>query len=311
MRGGRDAAIGEHMSAVNQALNQKQRVIVTGGSGAFGLATCLALAEQGRSVVATMRSSNGKNESAARALRDAGVHIVEFDVTDDDSVERGVRTAIDHLGGLDVLFNNAGIGAAGVQELFTPEDMQKVFDVNVFGVQRVLRAALPTMRTQGRGTLLFTSSLIGRITTPFYASYCASKWALEALADSYRSELSMFGIETCIVEPGAMPTGFFESMVHPSDHSRDETYRDMSAAVSASSQGMVANLNQVELQRPDRVAEAVLDLLNLPHGEKPLRTVVDHLGVGPQIEKYNNALHEATRAVFTQFGNADMLALNK
>ena len=140
-----------------------------------------------------------------------------MDVTDTASTEAGVAYAIAALGGLDVLFNNVGIGAYGIQELMSPEDMIRVFDVNVIGVQRIMRAALPHFRAQGRGTILYTSSLIGRIATPFYGTYSASKWALEAMVECYRTELSGFGIESCIIEPGAMPTAFFDGMVMPQD----------------------------------------------------------------------------------------------
>jgi NAD(P)-dependent dehydrogenase (short-subunit alcohol dehydrogenase family) len=215
-----------------------QNILITGASGGFGAPTCTALAAAGHHVVGTMRSTGGKNESVAQALRAQGVHLVELDVTDDASVERGVGEAVAHLGGLDVVFNNAGIGSYGLQELFTPDDMQRVFDVNVFGVQRVMRAALPTLRAQGRGTVLYTSSLIGRIASPFYGTYSASKWALEAIAENYRTELSGFGIETCIIEPGAMPTAFLDGMLAPSDTAREAAYGDLAGAVGSALDGL-------------------------------------------------------------------------
>ena len=107
----------------------------------------------------------------------------EIDVTDEASVESGVASATKQAGGLDVVVNNAGVGVLGLQETFDVDDWKKLFDVNVFGVQRVNRAVLPHMRERGSGLIIFVSSLLGRMTIPFYGPYNASKWALEALAE--------------------------------------------------------------------------------------------------------------------------------
>lgn len=192
----------------------------------------------------------------------------------------------------------------------SPEDMVRVLDVNVMGVQRVMRAALPHLRAQGRGTVLYTSSLIGRIATPFYGTYSASKWALEAMVECYRTELSGFGIESCLIEPGAMPTAFFDGMVAPNDPAREAGYGDVAQVPAMSAAGLAQMLAATPDQRPERIAEAVVALLDMPFGKKPFRTVVDHTGVGPQIERYNDVLHEVTRWVFTRFGIAQMLDLN-
>ena len=285
-------------------------VFITGIAGGFGKPTALTLIDKGHTVAGSVRTRAGRNAETVAELEAAGAHIVELDVTDTDSTNAGVTAAIAHLGRLDVLFNNAGIGSYGLQELMSPEAMTQVFDVNVMGVQRVMRAAMPHMRTQERGTVLYTSSLIGRITTPFWGTYCASKWALEAIAECYRTELSGFGIESCIIEPGAMPTAFFDGVVTSSDPDREADYGDFAKAPAATAQQLADAIDAVPEQRPERVAEAVAALLALPFGDKPFRTVVDHVGVGPEIERYNRTLHEVTRNVMTNFGIEDMLALN-
>ncbi|WP_425098593.1 SDR family NAD(P)-dependent oxidoreductase [Tropicibacter sp. S64] len=286
------------------------KVFITGIAGGFGLPTARALMAQGHAVAGSVRSRAGRKADIVADLEAEGARIVEMDVTDAASTGQGVAEAITALGGLDVLFNNAGIGAYGIQELMSPEDMTRVFDVNVTGVQRVMRAALPHFRAQGRGTVLYTSSLIGRIATPFYGTYSASKWALEAIVECYRTELSGFGIESCIIEPGAMPTAFFDGMVAPNDPEREAGYGDFTAVPALSAQGLAQMLEANPDQRPERIAEAVVALLALPFGRKPFRTVVDHTGVGPEIERYNTALHDVTRTVLTRFGIADMLRLN-
>lgn len=286
------------------------KIFITGIAGGFGLPTAKVLLAQGHQVAGSVRSRLGRNTDAVETLEAEGTQIVEMDVTDTVSTTAGVADAITALNGLDVLFNNAGIGSYGIQELMSPEDMTRVFDVNVTGVQRVMRAALPHFRAQGRGTILYTSSLIGRIATPFYGTYCASKWALEAVVECYRTELSGFGIESCIIEPGAMPTAFFDGMVVPDDPERAAQYGDFSGVPAISAQGLAQMLAATPDQRPERVAEAVSALLALPFGEKPFRTVVDHTGVGPEIERYNTTLHDVTRTVLTNFGIAEMLRLN-
>ncbi|MEZ4559570.1 MAG: SDR family NAD(P)-dependent oxidoreductase [Caldilineaceae bacterium] len=189
-----------------------KKVLITGATGAMGFLMCKTLVENQYDVVGTTRSVTGTRAAIAQELQSSGVQLVEMDVTDDTSVNQGVEAAIQKLDGIDVVINNAGVGTIGIQEFYTVEEMHKVFDVNVYGVQRVMRATLPHLRQQGQGVRLFTySSGIGRLTFPFYGTYCASKYALEALAEGYRAELAGFGIESCIVEPGAMPTEFWMS----------------------------------------------------------------------------------------------------
>lgn len=289
----------------------KHKILVTGASGAFGSITCMKLAENGHSVVGTMRSLKGKNETLASQLREKGISLVEMDVTIDQSVNSGVTAAIELMGGLDTVFNNAGIGANGILECFTADDIQKMFDVNVFGVQRLMRAALPHLRNQGKGTIIHTSSCIARLTTPFLASYSASKYALESLAEGYRAELSVFGIESCIVEPGGFPTGFMSGMITPSDTDRMSQYGEMATLPETSLNGYVAYVESIPEQRPERVAEAVVDLVNTPFGEKPFRTVVDFSGLKQPIENYNKVLNETTKAIYAANGVDNLLTLNK
>ncbi len=289
----------------------KHKILVTGASGAFGSLTCILLVENGHQVVGTMRSFSGKNEAIAEKLKSKSVSLVAMDVINEESVNAGVKTAIELMDGLDIVFNNAGIGANGILECFTSGDIQKMFDVNVFGVQRLMRAVLPHMRKQGKGTIIHTSSCIGRVTTPFLASYSSSKYALESLAEGYRAELSGFGIESCIVEPGGFPTGFMSGMITPSDTERMKQYGEMANLPETSIIGYVAYVESIPEQRPERVAEAVLNLVNTPFGEKPFRTVVDFSGLKQGIENYNKALNETTKAIYTANGVANLLTLNK
>lgn len=285
-----------------------KRILVTGASGAVGHAICLALVARGHRVAGTMRTPGGKNTDVARSLETHGVTVVKMDVTDEGSVDAGVAAALEALGGLDVVFNNAGVGSYGVQELFTADEMRRVFDVNVFGVQRVMRAVLPHLRAQGAGTVVYTSSLIGRVAIPFYGTYCASKWALEAIAQSYRAELARFGIDSFIVEPGALPTAFLDGMLQPA--ARDEAYAAEADLLGPSLAGMVQMLQANSEQRPELVATLVADLLDAPIGARPFRVVADRTGMGEPIDRYNAHLAQVTHALYSAFGNGEMLHLN-
>ena len=128
-----------------------KKVLITGASGGFGALTVKTLLKEGHKVAATMRNSASKNKGIADELSGLGAEIIEMDVTSDDSADQGVSKATELMGGLDVVINNAGVGVLGIQENFTVDDFKKLFEVNVFGVQRVTRAALPHLRSQGSG----------------------------------------------------------------------------------------------------------------------------------------------------------------
>lgn len=288
-----------------------KKILITGASGGFGMLTVKKLLENGHQVVAGMRDVNGRNDLNSDKLRQLGAIIVELDVTNGNSVIDGVNEAISKLGGLDVLFNNAGIGSVGMLEHFTTADFQKLYEVNVFGVQRMNRAVAPFFRKQQRGLIVYTSSLLGRITLPFYGLYQSSKWALEALAENYRSELSGFGIENCIVEPGGFPTAFAENLLKPSDLSQDVSYGDFMQAPQKMGENFHNVLMNNPQQNPQCVADTFANLVDLPYGEKPFRTTVDYLGMGDNVEKYNNLLGQVTQGLYTNFGIVEMLSVKK
>jgi NAD(P)-dependent dehydrogenase (short-subunit alcohol dehydrogenase family) len=288
-----------------------KKILITGASGGFGVLTFKKLIENGNQVAAAMRDIAGRNKNTAEELSALGAKIIELDVTNDDSVTKGVESAIQQLGGLDVLMNNAGIGSAGMIEFFTTSDFQKLYEVNVFGVQRMNRAVVPYFRAQKSGLIIYTSSLLGRITLPFYGLYQSSKWALEALAENYRVELSTFGIENCIVEPGGFPTAFAENLMLPSDTSQAENYGGFIHAPQKMGENFHNVLMNNPQQDPQRVADAFAALIDLPVGEKPFRTTVDFIGMGDHVQKYNEHLGQVTTGLYTNFGIAGMLSVQK
>src|ERR1700751_508183 len=192
-----------------------QTILITGASSGFGRDTAETLHHAGHSVYASMRGAQGKNREAAESLHKLGVKTVEIDVSDDTSVESGVKTVLAEVGHIDVLVNNAGIASVGVTEAFTTEQAKAIFDTNVIGLLRVTRAVLPSMRQHHDGLIINIGSVLGRVTFPFLGIYGASKMAVEALPDTLRYELPQLGVEVVEVQPSAYPTNLFASVQTP------------------------------------------------------------------------------------------------
>ena len=283
------------------------RILITGASGGFGLLTLKQLVGAGHSVVGTSRDVARRNRTKASEIEALGAKVVEMDVTDDASVTRGVEAAIRHLGGIDVLINNAGIGVLGITEAFTADDVKRVFDINVFGVHRVTRAVLPAMRKASSGLIINISSLLGRIAIPFYGPYNASKWALEALTENYRVEVSQSGVEVCLVEPGGYPTTFIDNLLRPSDGDRTKTYGAMGEMIEPFLQNYEKALAANPSQDPKNVATAIAGLVAAPHGTRPVRTVVDTMGMGGPVGEYNSVLGKITEGIYGNFGIGHLL----
>ena len=247
----------------------KQVVLITGASTGFGRLIAETLARAGHIVFATMRdpqSKNAKNAGELLALAEKeslAIHTLEMDVTSEASVENAVRSVIAQAGRIDVAINNAGYAILGLAEATTTQQAQQIFDTNFFGCQRVNRAVLPHMRRQRSGLLMHVSSGAGRMIVPAFAFYCATKFAMEALAEGYHYELAPQGIESVIVEPGAYKTPVFGNMVTASDAVRTETYGAANAIppkVDALLSGTTAD--------PQEVADAVLQIIETPVGQK-------------------------------------------
>ena len=282
-------------------MSGKQTVLITGGSSGFGLLTTQALLQKGYNVIATVRDPKGRNAEAAAKLQKAAegasgeLLVLDLDVTNDGSVESGIRSAEEKFGAIDVLVNNAGFGAGGFAEAFTADEYKQVFEVNVFGVQRITRAVLPKMRERGSGLVLFISSLMGRITIPFAAPYTATKYALEGLAESYRYELSGTGVDVSIVEPGGYDTGFGSKMTAPKDEARQASYGDLTKIPEQMWGGMMEALSSNDGPDPNDVPKGIIQLIETSAGERPLRLVVDTLMGGAGVAPINE-LTDTTQA---------------
>jgi NAD(P)-dependent dehydrogenase (short-subunit alcohol dehydrogenase family) len=181
--------------------------LVTGASSGIGKAAAAALVEAGFEVVGTSRKSAGVKPAA-------GITFIELDVTSDESVAGAVKHVIDRFGNIDVLDNNAGIGSIGAAEESSIAQSQAVFDINVFGVMRMVKEVLPHMRARGRGRIINLSSVQG-FPAPFMAVYGASKHAIEGYSQSLDHEVRQYGVRALLVEPAYTRTGFEANSTQP------------------------------------------------------------------------------------------------
>ena len=279
----------------------QQVVLITGTSSGFGRLIAETLARKNFKVFATMRDLSGRNAAAAREIAELAkreslsFEPLELDVTEDTSVERAVSKVTMKCGRIDVLVNNAGYGIMDLAESVTMAQAQRQLDTNFFGVLRMNRAVLPVMRRQGSGLLLHVSSGAGRLAIPGMGLYCASKFAMEALAETYRYELAALGIDSVIIEPGAYATPIMQKLERGEDPGRKAGYGEM-AKVPERLQAMIASSRS----NPQEIADAVLQIIETPSGQRQLRY---RLGPGgPGVERINALTDEVQAQMLEAFG---------
>ncbi|MDR6658731.1 NAD(P)-dependent dehydrogenase (short-subunit alcohol dehydrogenase family) [Tardiphaga robiniae] len=292
----------------------KHVIVITGASSGFGALTARALAEAGHTVYASMRETTGRNASAvADVAKYAAEHkvdlrSVELDVASQESADAGIGRIIADNGHLDVVIHNAGHMSFGPAEAFTPEQFAQLYDINVLSTQRVNRAALPQLRKQGKGLLVWVSSSSARGGTPPYLSpYFAAKAAMDSLAVSYASELTRWGIETSIIVPGAFTKGtnHFAHSGKPADTARAAEYDDGPyAGVPDMALEGLASLEPSDADAAD-VAKEIVRVVDLPFGKRPFRSHIDPSEDGAEIV---NGVADRVRAeMFRRIGIADLL----
>jgi NAD(P)-dependent dehydrogenase (short-subunit alcohol dehydrogenase family) len=284
-------------------MNSKQVVLITGSSTGFGRLFTETLARKGHTVFATMRDPGGKNAKNAAEIRELAqkeslpIHALDLDVTDDASVQRAVDAAVAKAGRIDVAINNAGYYLGGLAEAVTTEQAQRQMDTNFLGPVRVNRAVLPVMRRQGNGLLMHISSGAGRVVLPSAAFYCASKFALEALAEAYSYELAAQGIESVLVEPGAYETAVFGNSVTAADVARTDTYgaaRQFPEKVGGALSSTAGNAQEV--------ADTVLQIVETPAGERQIRYRVSATSFG--VDEINAVSSKVQASLLEAFGIA-------
>lgn len=275
-------------------------ILITGTSNGFGKDAAQTLAAVGHQVFATMRDSDGRNRGAAADLRAKGIEVLNLDVTNNVSVGDAFSQLYEKTGGtLDVLINNAGIFAQGISETYTPEQVREMFDVNVFGIQRVTRAALPDMRKRRSGLIINIGSILGRVTIPFIGLYGASKFAVEALTESYRYELSLLGVDVVLVQPSAYPTGLYSATQQPADSGRAQEYGEIAKLPGAFVQFLSEVFSSAEAPDSHDVAKELVKLIATPAGQRPDRVIV---GAGYGADAVNAAVQPIQAQMISGIG---------
>jgi NAD(P)-dependent dehydrogenase (short-subunit alcohol dehydrogenase family) len=269
------------MSTQNQ-----QTIFITGSSSGLGRATAKLFASKAWKVIATMRNPDKETELDKLA----GVVLLPLDVTDSKQIKETVDKAV-AMGGVDVVFNNAGYGMAGPLEGLTDEQMVRMVDTNMMGAIRTTKAFLPYFRKKGGGLFINTTSIGGLITVPFNSLYHATKWALEGWSESMAFELKQFGIGLKIVEPGGMKTDFFTRSF---DTGRHQAYDKLVEKVMS----VITDPGQMETySSPAQIAEVVYeaatdgkDQLRYVAGEDAKATYAMRLQIGD--EAFRKAMNQ-------------------
>jgi NAD(P)-dependent dehydrogenase (short-subunit alcohol dehydrogenase family) len=253
-----------------------KNIIITGSSNGFGLKAAKDFADKGNKVYATMRNPNGKNANAKADLEShsTNIKVVDMDVTDEASVKEAMATILAEAGSVDVLINNAGIMYLGITEAFSVEQARFQMETNYFGAIRVMQAVLPSMRKAGTGLIINTSSLVGRMSPPFFGTYTATKHALEGYTQALRYEVSPFGVDIVLVEPGPFGTGLLASGQAPAHSEVLETYGELAGVPTAMGENFAQMLQSEDAPDPQWVVDAYLKLAEMPTGKRPTRTVV-------------------------------------
>ena len=203
-----------------------QTVLITGASSGIGKATALHLAGLGHKVIGTSRSLE-RLDALTREGEGNGQKIIplELDINSDDAVSSVLPDVVGEHGPIDALVNNAGYGLWGPVESLTIDQLKQQFETNFFAAVRMIQALVPDMVERRTGTIINISSVLGRMGTPFNGAYVASKFALEGLSESLRTELSPFGVRVALVEPGLFHTEFQSNMVRGANaDSPDHSY---------------------------------------------------------------------------------------
>jgi NAD(P)-dependent dehydrogenase (short-subunit alcohol dehydrogenase family) len=229
-------------------------VLVTGCSSGIGYATAEELLDRGWKVYATAR----KLETIS-VLEAKGAKLLALDVTDEDSMARAVQTVTEAEGAVGVLINNAGYSQNGAVESVPMDEVHRQFETNVFGLIRMCQLVLPGMREQGWGKIVNLGSMGGRLTFPGGGLYHATKYSLEALSDALRFEVSAFGVDVILIEPGLITTNFDQTSVKgvPQEGPYAEFNRKVAEATENAYKGPMSKLGA----GPEAVAKTIAKAL--------------------------------------------------
>lgn len=254
----------------------KKSIVVTGSSSGFGQKAVKDFADKGYQVFATMRGPTGKNATVKAELEaySDSIHVVDMDVTHDESVKTAIAGVLEKAGKIDVLLNNAGVMYLGITEAFSIAQAREQMETNYYGAMRTIQAVLPAMREARSGLIINTSSMVGQISAPYFSTYAATKHALEGYLQGLRYEVAPFGIDIAIVQPGPFPTGLSASGQQPSRTDILDSYGEFADIPAAMFEEFGKFMQSDQAPDPQMVVDAYLALADMPQGKRPTRTPV-------------------------------------
>ena len=245
---------------MNNDINTKKIIIITGAASGIGLAASIYLTKMGHTVYAGILNDVEKERLTEEAIKNnITLKTIQIDVNDHELIKNGIATILNHEGRIDALVNNAGYGLAGFLEDCSIEEMKKQFETNFFGAMRLIKEILPIMRKQKSGYIINISSVFGRISLPITSAYNASKAALSAITDALRMEMAPFGIKATAIEPLNIKTNFNKTVIIAEKSKKPESpykkYMDFYMS-------KMNNAHEKNLSNPVIVAEKILQILN-------------------------------------------------
>lgn len=263
-------------------------IFITGTSTGFGKLTATTLANAGHTVIAGMRNVAGKNRMAAEELAAiANIEVVEIDLTDDTSVSRAFERVLAKYGKIDVLVNNAAVSGFGVFESYSVNKIREMFEINFYGVVRTYQAVLPSMRAARSGLIINITSGASGHTLPFMVPYLASKFGVESITEGLQDELKQFGIDNVSIQPGVYPTEMntgAKTGVNGDNVEIAQQYDPLATEqFNALGQGLFGKMAAFGMN-PQTIADGVLELIDMPAGQRPLRFPLDAIAQGTDQE---------------------------
>ncbi len=247
--------------------SESKLALITGCSSGFGYLTSLKFARKGWKVFSGVKDiDSGSKELANIAKNEAlSLEVVKLDVTSDKEVKSAIEKINKTHGRIDLLINNAGFGYLGPIEDFEIEEIQNVYNVNIFGILRMVKAVLPIMRRQKSGRIINIGSVNGLLSFGLYGIYSSSKFAVETLSEALRFEVKPFGIDVVVVEPGSFLTKFGENSKRAEKYlSKDTVYSGLRDPLdrNGGTSGLRHNKIIQKLIDPQKVADKLFEISN-------------------------------------------------
>jgi len=251
----------------------KRVALITGASSGIGKSAAILLHNAGFKVYGAVRGVEKMDE-----LKASNISTISLDLTNDDSIEKCVKTILEKEGRIDILVNNAGYGSYGAVEDVPIEEARRQFDVNIFGLARLTQLVLPKMRENHYGKIVNISSMGGKVFTPFGAWYHATKHALEGWSDCLRLEVKPFGIDVVIIEPGGIKTPW--GLIAAENLKKTSGNGAYAESAIKTADGTAKMYSSNQLTKPETIGKVILKAVT---SHKPKRRYVKGFGAKPSL----------------------------